>query len=53
MDIKIILNDIIKKISFLDKNIENPYINENSQNNPFSVLYNKTYVWLDVEDDEY
>ena len=52
MSIKILLNDIFEKISYLDKNVENPFIQEDNLNNPFSALFNRTYVWIDNNENE-
>lgn len=47
MSIRILLKDVFEHIHYLDKNIENPFINRNNQGNPFAQFYGGTYVWVD------
>ena len=52
MGISKFLQDIFEHINFLDKNLENPFLNSNNQSNPFSKFYNGTYVWIEPNDEE-
>lgn len=47
MKIKKLIEDVFKKIGYLDENLENPFLNQDNTSNPFARFYNGTYIWVE------
>ena len=52
MSIKKLLQYVFERIDYLDENIENPFLNQGNQSNPFTMFYNGTIVWIDSTETE-
>lgn len=49
MDIFVSLKNLIRKINVIDKKAKRLSRNQNYSSNPFAFTPNKTYVWLEKE----
>jgi len=59
MSIKRLINDVFERVEFLDKNVENPFLQSGSgtkntgfAGNPFAQFFGGTYVWIDPPENE-
>ena len=52
MGIKKLLQDLFKKIDFIDGQIGNPFLNIENQANPFAKFYSGTYIWIEPPEDK-
>ena len=50
MEIFVSLKNLIKRINVIDKKAHRMSQNQNYTSNPFAFTKNKTYVWMDKEE---
>lgn len=50
MEIFVSLKNLIKRINVIDKKAQRMSQNQNYTSNPFAFTKNKTYVWMDQEE---
>ncbi len=53
MGIKVLLKDVFERVNYIDKNVENPFVNKNNQGNPFAQYFSGTYVWIDTPENNH